>query len=148
MHLYGGGADVEAVVPDGVTVHGFAEPEELITGARGRYGLIWYGSSTTEHRGYIGEYIKYCNPHKLALYIRAGKPVIIWKGSGAAAFVEREGIGITVDSVENLDEVLDNISEEQYKTMCGNAARVAARMAEGAYLHEALDRALKQLNKQ
>ncbi len=145
VHLYGGGAESETVLPDGITIHGFADPEALIAGAKGRYGLIWYGSSTTEHLGYIGEYFRYCNPHKFALYIRAGMPVIIWKGNGEADFVEKEGIGITVDTVENLDVVLDNISDEQYKTMCGNVKRVAARMAEGAFLRDAIDRALKQL---
>lgn len=147
LHLYGGGADGALKLPEGTTLHGFGDPVALISGAQGRYGLIWYGPSTTEHLGYIGEYIKYCNPHKLALYMRAGKPVIIWKGSGAAAFVEKEGIGLTVDSLENLDEVLDKVTDEQYKAMCDNVERVAARMARGAFLLDALTRARKQLEK-
>lgn len=147
LHLYGGGADSTAKLPDGITLHGFGEPDALIENAQGRYGLIWYGPSTSEHLGYIGEYIKYCNPHKLALYMRAGKPVIIWKGSGPASFVEKEGIGLTVDSLDNLDRILDNVSEEQYRTMCANVERVASRMADGDFLLDAISRAHLQLEK-
>lgn len=148
LHLYGNGADGGSSLPPNIVLHGFATPEEIISGVKGRYGLIWYGPSTTEHLGYIGEYIKYCNPHKLALYMRAGLPVIIWKGSGAAAFVEKEGIGITVDDLDNLDKVLENISEERYRDMRANVERVAGCMSRGAYLLDAINRANKQLERQ
>ena len=141
LHLYGNGGD-PAKAKESMTVHGFATPDELITNAKGRYGLIWYGSSTREHVGYIGEYIKYCNPHKLALYMRAGKPIIIWRGSGAANFVEREGIGITVDNLDNIEVALKNVGENQYQAMVKNVNRVAWRMAGGAYLSESLDKAI------
>lgn len=144
LHLYGGGGD-ESLSKDGRTVHGYATHDELIASSDGRYGLIWYGSSTKEHIGYIGEYIKYCNPHKLALYMRAGKPVIIWQGSGAAAFVKREGIGITVDNLDDLDTTLKSVTADEYAAMMKNVRRVAARMAEGAYIKESLDKAVKLL---
>ncbi|MDE6369163.1 MAG: galactofuranosyltransferase [Muribaculaceae bacterium] len=141
LHLYGNGGD-PSKAKGAMTVHGFATPDQLIADAKGRYGLIWYGSSTREHIGYIGEYIKYCNPHKLALYMRAGKPIIIWRSSGAADFVEREGIGLTVDNLDNIDELINNVSEDQYQAMVKNVERIARRMAEGAYLSESLDKAI------
>ncbi len=145
LHLYGGGGD-ESLSKDRRTVHGYATPDELIARAKGRYGLIWYGSSTKEHIGYIGEYIKYCNPHKLALYMRAGKPVIMWGEAGAADFVRREGIGITVDDLNDLDKTLKAVSSDEYAEMMKNVRRVAARMAEGAYIKESLDKAVKLLS--
>ena len=141
LHLYGNGGDASKS-HEGMTIHGFATPDQLIAEAKGRYGLIWYGSSTREHDGYIGEYIKYCNPHKLALYMRAGKPIIIWNGSGVADFVNSEGIGLTVDNLDNIGEILKKVSEEEYQTMTKNVRRIAARMAEGAYMSESLDKAL------
>lgn len=139
VHLYG--LNAPADTPAHIHTHGFAYPDDIISGSEGRYGLIWYGA-TLEHddSGYIGEYIGYCNPHKLGLYMRAGKPVVIWKGAGAAPFVEREGIGITVDSLTDLDRRLSAISEEQYEQMRRNVERVAAKMATGGYMREALAR--------
>lgn len=141
LHLYGNGGD-PSKAKGSMTVHGFATPDELISNAKGRYGLIWYGSSTREHIGYIGEYIKYCNPHKLALYMRAGKPIIIWRGSGVADFVEREGIGLTVDNLDNIDDIIKNVSEEEYQAMVKNVERIARRMADGSYLSESLSKAI------
>lgn len=141
LHLYGNGGD-PTKAKENMTVHGFATPDELIANAKGRYGLIWYGSSTREHIGYIGEYIKYCNPHKLALYMRAGKPIIIWRGSGAADFVKREGIGLTVDNLDNIDDIIKKVSEEEYQAMVKNVKRIARRMADGAYFSDSLDNAI------
>lgn len=139
VELYGNSAPEQ--IPANCHNNGFGRPDDIIAGASGRYGLIWYGT-TLEHddNGYIGEYIAYCNSHKLGLYMRAGKPVVMWKGAGAAPFVEREGIGLTVDSLADLDKVLAGVTPDQYAAMLGNVRRVAARVARGDYFREALDR--------
>lgn len=139
VQLYGLNAPAET--PANCHVHGFGEPDDIIANAPGRYGLIWYGTSL-EHddNGYIGEYIAYCNSHKLGLYMRAGKPVVMWNGAGAAPFVESEGIGITVDNLNDLDRVLSAVTDEQYAAMKANVQRVAAKMAHGGYFRDALAR--------
>lgn len=144
VHLYGTGAPDK--VPEHITKHGFIHPEDFARNGEGKFGLIWYGPNL-EHdtKGYIGEYISYCNPHKLGLYMRAGIPVVLWRGAGAAPFVEREGIGITVDSLEDLDQRLKSITDEEYARMQRNIARVGARMAMGHYFRTAMDHALKML---
>lgn len=145
VHLYGEGAPKSA--PAHIRLHGFIHPEDFARKGEGKFGLIWYGP-TLEHdtEGYIGEYIAYCNPHKLGLYMRAGKPVVIWRGAGAAPFVEREGIGITVESLEDIDERLAAVTLEEYDRMIRNVARVAARMARGEYFREAMGCALEILD--
>lgn len=144
VHLYGHGAP--QIAPPHIEIHGFIHPEDFALHGEGKFGLIWYGP-TLEHdtQGYIGEYIAYCNPHKLGLYMRAGKPVILWRGAGAAPFVVREGIGIVVNSLEDIDKRLEAVTVGEYDQMKRNVARVAARLARGEYFREALDRALKQL---
>lgn len=147
IHLYGTGAPAET--PANIHTHGFATPDAIISGGEGRYGLIWYGMTLAhDNTGYIGEYIGYCNPHKLGLYMLAGKPVIIWKGAGAAPFVEREGIGLTTDTLESLDRQLAGISEEQYAGMVANTRRVAARMKKGGFITDAIREAESLLEKQ
>lgn len=144
VHLYGG--DMPAGCRrEGLHVYGHKPCDELIEKSAGRYGLIWYGTSLTEHIGYIGEYIRYCNPHKLALYMRCGKPVIIWRESGEAGFVEREGIGLTVDTLENLEQILSAVTPGQYAAMCENVRRVGRLMAHGHYLRTALEKAVASL---
>ena len=74
--------------------------------------------------------------------MRAGIPVILWEGAGAAPFVKKEGIGVTVESLENLDKQLASISDEDYSRMQANVKRVASLMAYGYYFRSALDHAL------
>lgn len=140
-HIYGNGAKKD--IPEHIKSHGFIHPEDFVRQGEGKYGLIWYGP-TLKHdtEGYIGEYISYCNPHKLGLYMRAGIPVILWEGAGAAPFVKKEGIGVTVESLENLDKQLASISDEDYSRMQANVKRVASLMAYGYYFRSALDHAL------
>jgi len=145
VDLYGAGAPAE--LPAHIHDHGMTKPDEIIRSSKGRYGIIWYGSTLThDPDGYIGEYIRYCNPHKLALYMLAGKPVIIWKHSGEAQFVEKEGIGITLESLEHLDKVLYNITEEQYDSMMRNVARVGMAMSRGHYFRQAFEKAIALLS--
>lgn len=147
IDLYGDGpVDAGMLLPK-ERDNGFVEPDTLIASARGRFGLIWYGPSTTEHVGFIGEYIGLCNTHKLSLYMRAGKPVVLWRGAGQAPFVEREGVGLTVDSLDDLDAKLAAVTDEQYERMRANVDRVAALMASGHYLRSALSRSLAALDR-
>lgn len=142
VDLYGTGCPVN--VPDNIVNHGFTEADDIIAGSHGRWGLLWYGTGLVhDEKEFIGEYIRYCNPHKLALYMRARKPVIIWEHAAAADFVLENGIGITVDSLENLDRRLASITEDEYREMLSNVDRVAGEMARGHYIESAIKRAIK-----
>ena len=65
-------------------------------------------------------------------------PVIVWSKSAMAPFVEENGIGIAVDSLDNLDSRLALISPAQLEEMRANASRVAADLAAGANARRAL----------
>lgn len=137
LHLYGDGAPEKH--GENVVCHGFADPDDIIANACGRYGLVWYGQSLIhDGKGYVGEYIRYCNSHKLALYVRAGKPVIMWRHAGEASFVEEQGIGILVDDLKDLDSRLAVVTDEEYRKMLGNVKRVSAQMANGDYIRRAV----------
>ena len=143
IDIYGnGGFEITPFHCYNIVNHGFTDSDNLISNGCGRWGLLWYGTGLVhDETEFIGEYIRYCNPHKLALYMRAGKPVIIWEHAADADFVREKGVGITVDSLENLDKRLASISEEEYLQMLLNINQVAAKMAEGYYIKSAINRA-------
>lgn len=142
IDLYGTGCPSD--IPDNIVNHGFTEADDIISGCEGRWGLLWYGTGLVhDEKEFIGEYIRYCNPHKLALYMRARKPVIIWQHAADAGFVRDNGIGITVDSLENLDRRLASITEDEYREMLSNVDRVAGEMARGHYIESAVNRAVE-----
>ncbi len=97
----------------------------------GGWGLVWDGESIHTCTGDTGTYLKWNSPHKLSLYLAAGLPVIVWKESAEAEFVEREKLGITISSIEELDERLSNISDEDFSEMIDNARKQGEILRKG-----------------
>lgn len=137
--LYGNHFEASRLSPDAKAEYlGYAVDYDLMRVNCGDFGLSWYGESLTEGKGKIGEYMSYNNPHKVSLYLRCHVPVILSRTAGLASFVQREGCGILVDSVADLEQRLASITPEEYERMHANAVRVSNRIASGSYFTEAL----------
>lgn len=142
MVLYGNGFEAsEAAGSENIDYRGFAKPSDLIKDAGGDFGLVWDGDSIQKCSGAYGEYLRVNNPHKTSLYIRCGLPVIIWKEAALAPFIEREGLGITVGSLEELHDILPSITPDQYIEMRRRVLAIGERLANGKYAGAALLRA-------
>lgn len=146
LYLYGNHYH-EEMMADGARAEyeGYAVDMELMKMNKGDFGLSWYGESLTEGKGKIGEYMSYNNPHKVSLYLRCHAPVILSKTAGLASFVEENGIGITVDSLEGIDDVVARVTDEEYVRMKENVVKVSDRIASGYYFEHAFKRALTLL---
>lgn len=119
--------------------HGSFPAEELPAKLRGDFGLVWDGVSAETCAGNTGEYLKYNNPHKTSLYLAAGLPVIVWRQAAVADFVTRNGVGLTVDSLRELEQVIRGVTPEAYEAMCKNAAKMSEKLRSGAFTRAALD---------
>lgn len=139
INLYGVGWDESADNKCGKYM-GSYNPDELPLKLEGKYGLVWDGQETDSCKGTVGEYLKYNNPHKVSLYIAAQKPVIIWEKAALASFVKDNNIGITVDNLENLENVISNVTEEQYNEFKTNIKALSKNVQAGAYLSAALSK--------
>lgn len=102
------------------------------------YGLVWDGSGKDEIEGGLGEYLRYNNSHKCALYLASGIPVIVWSRSGMANFVREHACGITIDRLGDLDQAIHTADYEKLKEA---ALAVAPKLWEGYYLSQAIDSA-------
>ena len=114
------GTDYSGNATENVRYRGKYPSDELVSHLDGQFGLVWDGDSIDTCDGDFGEYLKYNNPHKFSLYIAAAVPVIVWKQSALADYVEKNGLGICVGSLHDLSEVMGNISENDYRKMCQN----------------------------
>lgn len=142
FRLYGPGFE-EGMKDQNVVYKGVYPPDQLPDKIRGGWGLIWDGSSLNGCQGNYGEYLKYNNPHKTSFYLAMEMPVIIWKKAAMARFVEENQIGITVDSLEELPDIINRISYEKYKEIAGNTGKVSEKIRAGKYLQEALKESRK-----
>lgn len=144
--LYGSGFNEELLGENrNYTYKGFVQSDELIATAEGHFGLVWDGDSISCCSGAFGEYLQYNNPHKTSLYIRCQLPVIIWKKAALADFIEKNNIGVCVESLTDLDQVLASISAEQYQTMKNNVIKLSEKLGDGYFMSKALEQSEKAL---
>lgn len=140
LNIYGNGLDLNEMEGiEHVYYKGFMASDDLIKKAEGDFGLAWEGSSLSSCEGDFGEYVKYNNPHKVSLYIRCNLPIIIWSQAALAPFVEQNGIGISIDSLEDLEDKLKQITPEQYLSMKRNTEKISRNLSQGYYIMHALN---------
>lgn len=107
----------------------------------GSYGLVWDGSSINTCDDVMGDYLKYNSPHKFSLYLAALLPVITWRHAAIAEIVEKLQIGIVIDSIEELDQIIPSISDTQYQQMINNIRPIQQKILNGDFLHAAVKKA-------
>ena len=144
LNLYGNGFEInQAKGKEHFNYMGFVKSDDLT--AQGDFGLVWDGTSVSTCTGDFGEYLQYNNPHKTSLYIRCQLPVIIWNKAALADFVRENGIGICVDSLEELEKILNTLSEEEYAEMKKRTAKIGERLSQGYFVRKALQEAIERL---
>ena len=136
-NLYGVGFD-ESRALENETYFGSFLPDELPAALEGGFGLVWDGDSAETCSGVFGEYLRYNNSHKASLYLASGFPLVVWKQSALSHFVLEKGCGIAVESLHDLKETIDNLSDADYQDLVDNAKRVGQEIREGHYLKTAL----------
>ena len=128
-----------------LTYKGTVPAEELPQKIEGMYGLIWEGEYIAHEED---NYLRYNNPHKTSLYIVSGLPIVIWSKAAMANFVISNNIGITIDSLNELEDRLYNISEDEYRTMKNNCLCLRKQLLNGYHLKKAIDRVIREINEQ
>lgn len=142
VHLYGPNYNDALSGYDNIEYHGSFPadeiPEKLVKG----FGLVWDGSSIDGCRGLSGQYLKYNNPHKLSLYLSSGMPVVIWKEAAEAKFVNDNGVGLTVDKLTDVEDILSTMTEKEWEELKRNTRRTGRKLRSGFYGKAAIESAL------
>lgn len=136
VNLYGNGYNAKQ---NGVNYKGTFDSEIISSVIRGKYGLIWDGNSSETCDGYVGEYLKYNNPHKLSMYIVANMPIIIWDQAAEADFVLTNNIGITINKLTDIPQKIQQIDEDKYNQMLKSVKKVKQKLINGDFLNRNLD---------
>lgn len=146
FNLYGNGFQIDkAKGNEYLNYMGFVKSDDLIKTAKGDWGLVWDGLSVSSCIGNFGEYLRYNNPHKTSLYIRCELPIIIWSEAALAGFVNDNKIGICVDSLEDLERKLAELTIDDYKKMKENVCCISERLSRGYYFEKAVNEAIENI---
>lgn len=144
--IYGGGFNQDDIVhKDRFDNKGFMESDDIISTTTGHFGMVWYGHSVDKIDGAYGEWLQLTIPHKTSLYVRCHMPVIVWSKAAQASFVRQHGIGICLDSLEELDSKLASLTVEEYNAMKNNTIKLSKQLSEGYYFTQAYLEAEKYL---
>ena len=146
IHLYGKYFDSSRSFGENVKYHGSFSPEELGAVMEGDFGLVWDGPSIKSCEGNTGHYLKYNNPHKASMYLSAGIPIITWSQAAISKFVLENNIGIVVDDLENLQKTMQNITDDEYKTMRSNTVKIAEKLQEGYFFNKSIRKAIEEIS--
>lgn len=144
IHLYGPNyvtANLNEIATGNIIYHGSFPADMIQDQLKGGFGLVWDGARLDTCSEGTGTYLRYNNPHKLSLYLASGLPVIIWNEAAEAAFVEKNGVGITVKSLYEAKKALEDMTEEQYTQYLINIQPIAERIREGRNTEAAIEKA-------
>lgn len=133
LYLYGNQPKDTSAYPKWMKYVGRFSPEN-VTMLQESWGLSWDGDGINALEGVIGNYLKYISPHKVSLYIAAGIPVIISKESALADFIEENKLGITIDSLYDIEETLKNLSEKEIQSIRKSVFTMSKRLRNGDML--------------
>jgi hypothetical protein len=134
--LYGPG--YECLQETGLEWEGMFDADALPAKLKADFGLIWDGDDVDGCTGYLGKYLRYNNPHKASLYLLAGLPIIAPRNSAIGAFIQKHGVGITIDGLQDLPKALSEMEASEYQRMKAAIWPISRKLASGAFLRQAL----------
>ena len=138
-NLYGMGYDESRALKN-TTYFGSFMPDDLPNALQGSFGLVWDGDSSETCQGSFGNYLRINNSHKASLYLASGFPLVVWKESALAHFVLDKQCGIAVDSLNDLQKALDDLTYQDYMELSANARQVGVAIRSGDYLKTAISK--------
>lgn len=138
INLYGPGYK-EKDTAEYIKWFGSFDANELPAKLNGDFGLIWDGDEITSCSGNLGNYMKYNNPHKASLYLLSELPIIAPTNTAIGAFIEKNKIGITINSLLDLPDLLQAITESDYQTMKTNVKMYSKLIASGSFLKKQMN---------
>lgn len=121
---------------------GQIDPDILPNKLEGHFGLVWAGDF---HNTEKDNYLKISNPHKTSLYLAAGLPVIIWSKCAIAKFIKDNDLGICIDSLDDLPQILTQITPQTYSIMVNNCRNMSVELIKGQHISNALNNSIALL---
>ena len=124
-----------ALVNQGRNVHdmGVLSPQELLSEfSKGGFGLVWYQDENSRRC------MEYEVSFSLAQYLAAGIPVIVPVGISNQAIIEKNHLGLIVNSLEEAVETIESMTEMEYQQYIQSIGKFAQTLRNGYYTKKCL----------
>lgn len=112
-----------------LVIEGWKRNEELLMElSKGGFGLVW---NTQYNDGENVDYYEMNISHKLSTYLAAGIPVIVPNTLSNSHLIEERGLGFAVNSLEEANQLVQNMAPESYQEISSRAQGFAFLLKEG-----------------
>ncbi|WP_241647231.1 hypothetical protein [Rosenbergiella metrosideri] len=88
------------------------------------------------------------NPLKLSLYLASGLPVIVDRCSPHADRILKEGLGLVINELNDIDEVVGGINKSHYNEMLENTWKYSIKLRSGFFTKNVMRKAILYLSDQ
>lgn len=133
----------EKCMGENVCEMGYLEPARLLYElSEGGFGLVWYGDE------YWRQYMQYNCSFKIGTYLAAGIPLIVPRGISNQSLIERNHLGIVVDSLDEAVERIAKMNEKEYQEYVRSVRAFAPLIRGGYFAKKFLIEAVQKLMRQ
>ena len=112
--------------------------DDIVASVDGGFGLVVSDNIKEKSNMNFVDYTQYNNPTKLSLYLAAGLPVIISSKTAHAKWIEERGIGLVVDNLNEIDNVLSSVTDVDYQLMLKKIEPWQKAVSEGFFIKRTL----------
>ncbi len=101
----------------------------------GGFGLVWSENIDNQEER---EYSEMNASFKFSTYLAAGLPLIVNRGLAKQEFVERHGLGLVVDNLEEARSLIERMSTEEYQIIQRRVQMVSELVRSGFFTQKLL----------
>ena len=112
--------------------------DEIVATLDGGFGIVVTDNLKEKSNMNFVYYNQFNNPTKLSTYMAAGLPVITMSKTYHAKMIEKLGIGLVVDDLNDIDKVLSNMAAQDYQCMVEKIKPWQDAVSEGFFIKRAL----------
>ncbi|MCM1025978.1 MAG: SP_1767 family glycosyltransferase [Roseburia sp.] len=130
----------EECTGENVQEMGWMDPNSLLLElSKGGFGLVWYGDE------YWHQYMKYNNTIKLSAYLAAGIPIIVPRGISNQYLIEKNHLGLAVDSLDEAVNRVRSMEKAEYRGYVQHVGSFAPLIRNGYFTKKFLIDAIQML---
>lgn len=125
----------EGLPDNNVTYVGYLHPDHIAKVLNYGFGLAFDEDSAT---GNFAEYQTMNLSHKISMFLAAGIPLIVNAKAASAPIIEAAHAGVLIGSLDEIDDVMNNMSEQDYLHYSNGASRLSALVRHGFFYRKAI----------
>ncbi|GAK31173.1 beta-1,6-galactofuranosyltransferase [Weissella oryzae SG25] len=146
INFYGREVSEDVKKNPSVNYLGRLPSDMIVANLTGGFGLVVSDNIKEKSNMNFVYYNQFNNPTKLSLYIAAGLPVIIASKTAHAEWIKKAGIGLVVDDLNEIDQVLAQVSPADYDAMLQAIKPWQTAVSGGFFVKRSLMAMLRYIN--